>query len=579
MKQKFKILLAFIRPHRAKLCLALFLGLVATTTSLATPLVTKWVLDTLGTDVSLSQPLTVLLCLLILGTISAYTQWVILGRVAEQVVYDAQSSLIARFFRAKLIRLSRYKPGELITRVTSDTLLLREATSRSIIDIINGTVSIVGTLMLMFLLDTPLFLTTIAGLIALGILAAVLVPKIAEAEHQAQESIGSLGNSLEGGLRAIRTVKASIAEDSEIDSATKLAQDSMVHQVRSVKVSALVWSLVGGGIQLSIIVILAVGAWRISESAMEVSALIAFLLYAFNITGPVAELTQAVTSLQSGFAAINRIQQTEDLDVENLDALSHLPHAQTSQRTINTEAGYLRLENVSAAYGEEEKRAINGVSISFPERGHTALVGSSGAGKTSIFSLILRFLEPSEGQIYMGSSPYSELTTREVRSKIAYVEQETPILTGTVADNVRYRSRGASDKQVLEALESVSLGEKVRELEHGINTHISSTSLSGGERQRLAIARALVDPPKILLLDEATAQLDGATEATVLTAIEKIAQTSTVITIAHRLSTVVDADRIVVIDKGQVQATGTHGDLLEQSELYRKFIEALKIKA
>lgn len=575
MLDRVKILWSFVCPHRFKLLLAILLGLIATAAGLATPMVTKWVLDTLGGDLSLTGPIMALIGLLLVSSITGYAQWVTLGNLAERAVYQAQSSLISRFFRAQLGPLQKYKPGELVTRVTSDTLLLREATSSSLVDIVNGSISLVGTLILMAVLDWTLLLATLGLLLLLLLASLPLMPKIAEADRVAQDSVGDLGGTLESGLKALKTVKSSLAEDREIERATSQAYSSMTYQIRSVKISALVWSIVGSGMQLAIIAILGLGSWRIAQGQLEVSSLVAFLLYAFNIVGPITELTQAVTSLQSGFAAAARIQETQDLPQENLDAKAQEKADQPNPK----EGAYLQLDKVSASYEGSQKKVLDGISLSFPARGHTALVGPSGAGKTSLFALLLRFLEPQTGRIYLDGRPYQDLSLRQVRSQIAYVEQETPVLPGSIADNVRYRSPQASDQEVLEALAAVHLDQKVLNLPEGLNTQVTATSLSGGERQRLAIARALVNPPRVLLLDEATAQLDGLTEAAVLEAIEKIAQTSTVITIAHRLSTVVDADEIVVLEAGRVQARGKHEQLLEQNQLYRDFITALKIQA
>ena len=502
--------------------------------------------------------------------------------MAENIIYTARNSLISRFFRGKLNQVQKYRSGELVTRVTSDTLLLREATTSSIVDLVNGSIGLIGSLVLMALLDLPLLGITFLVLLILFIIIISLMPKISRAQRLAQKAVGDLGGTLESGVRALRTVKSSLAEDQEIQRARDKAQESMRQQIRSIRTSALVMTISGGGIQLAIILILGFGAWRVSQGSLEVSALVAFLLYAFNVVGPISELTSAITGMQSGFAAAARIRETEDLELEDLDAPpspqpGKSPEASAWQQAPKSAQEYLRFEEVSATYQDSEREALKNINLSFAATGHTALVGPSGAGKTSIFAALLGFLEPSSGQIYLDAQPYSQLSLRQIRSQIAYVEQESPILPGSIADNLRYRSPEASEEQVLAALDAVHLGPKIAELDQGINTPVSATSLSGGERQRIAIARALIDPPRVLLLDEATAQLDGITEAAVLADIQKIAQTSAVITIAHRLSTVIDAHTIVVLEDGRVRASGNHQQLLAEDQLYQSFISALKI--
>ncbi|NOJ59407.1 ABC transporter ATP-binding protein [Arthrobacter sp. 260] len=569
---RLRILWSFIRPHRRVLALGLILGLVTTATALATPMVTKWVLDSVGTSTSLTEPIGVLLALLVVGSVVGLWQWILLGTLAERVVLDARESMVRRFFQAKVAELTGRPTGELVTRVTSDTVLLREAASSSAVSLVNGTVALFGTLILMGVLDLVLLTTTLTAIVIVGVLFAMLMPRIAKAEEQAQESVGNLGGVLEGALRAVRTVKASRAEDRQSERIVVQARESARHSVRAVRTQAVAWTIAGGGIQLAIIVILGVGAWRVDQGVLEVSSLIAFLLYAFGIMGPITELTQNITAVQSGIAAASRISQVQQMEVEKdlTDA------AQDPVGDRGTDA-VLEFRDVRAAYGPDAEPAVDGVTVRIPRVGHTAVVGPSGAGKTTLFSLLLRFIEPHDGEILLDGRPYSSYTHSEIRSRLAYVEQETPIVPGTIRDNLLFTHPDATDQEVWDALRAVKLDEKVISLAGGLDTELSSTAVSGGQRQRIALARAILRTPAVLMLDEATAQVDGLTEAAIHDCIRDRASKGAVLTIAHRLSTVIDADTILVMEDGKIRASGTHSELLASDDLYRRLVEALRI--
>ncbi|GIF39519.1 ABC-type multidrug transport system fused ATPase/permease subunit [Actinoplanes xinjiangensis] len=577
--------------------LGLALGLAANAAGLATPMVTKWVLDSFSGGVDLARPVAVLACLVVIGAAIGLWQWILMGTLAEQIVLDARTSVIRRYFRARVLDLQRRPTGELVTRVTSDTALLHAA-SGSLVGLINAGVGLVGTLILMAVLDLPLLGCTLAAVVVVGLLMSRLLPRIGAAQTAAQESVGRLGANLEGSLRAIRTVKASRAETRQSEEIIGNARDAATHSVRAARVSAVVWTISWSGVQLSVMLILAIGAWRAGQGLLEVSTLVAFLLYVFQLMGPISELTQNLTALQSGMAAAGRINELDTIGLEPDDphpAPSAGPHPASpsspstagptplpvtasafpsprSEPPADSPAGpILVLQGVTARYGPDVPPAVRGIDLEIPRHGHTAIVGPSGAGKTTLFSLLLRFLEPEAGRILLNGRPYSEWSHSDVRGRLAYVEQETPVLPGTIADNLRFTHPDATDDEVRTVLSAVRL--------EGIDPALGATDVSGGQRQRIALARALLRTPDILLLDEATAQVDGLTEAAVQDCIRSRAATGAVVTIAHRLSTVLDADRIIVLEDGRVRAQGTHTDLYHSDDLYRRLVEALRISA
>ncbi|MGW8601080.1 ABC transporter ATP-binding protein [Streptomyces sp. NPDC055893] len=590
---RLSILWSFARPHRRTLAKGLALALVASALGLATPMVTKHVLDALGSASSLTRPVATLVVLLFVGAAVSYWQWILLGALGERVVLDARESVVRRFLRATVPAITRSPTGELVTRVTSDTVLLRQAAASSFVGLINGAVMLVGSLVLMGFLDLVLLATTVAAVALVGLAFAFLMPGIAKSQQQAQEHVGRLGGVLEGTLRAIRTVKVNRAEERMTERILADARASAAFGVGAVRRESLAWTIAWSGVNLAIIAILAVGAWRVGEGRLEVSGLIAFLLYTFALMDPINELSQNVTALQSGIAAAERIRQADALPSEEAAPSAgrpELPELHEPKelkelkeleklKELRDDVPVLELRNVTAAYGPDVEPAVRGVDLVIPRRGHTAVVGPSGAGKTTLFSLVLRFLEPTGGELLLDGRPYRDHAHADLRARLAYVEQDTPVVPGTLRDNLLLARPEATTEELLRVLDDVRLTEKVEGMEEGLDTPLATANVSGGERQRIALARALLATPDVLLLDEATAQLDGLTEAAVQECVRSRADTGAVVTIAHRLSTVVDADTIVVMEAGRVRARGRHEELLVSDTLYRDLVESLRISA
>lgn len=572
---KLSVLWGFARPHRAKLVFALVLGLGVSAAELATPLVTRWVLDSIGAQGSrFIGPILLLAGLIVVGTILSWRQWVVLGTLAEDVVYDARQGMVRRFLRARLIPLQLRPGGELVTRVTSDTVLLREAASSSAVGLVNGTITIVGTLVLMVYLHPLLGAVTIAAIVLISLIFATLMPAIGQAQEDAQGSLGRLGGVLETTLRAIKTIKVAAAEERQSKALLVLAKDSREHSLRAVRREALVWSVAFSGIQVATLVIVCGGAYLVAAGQLTMSTLVAFLLYAVGLLGPTMELSSHLTTLQAGIAAAGRIRDVRSLDVEHSDDRSV-----NNQGRRSDEAPAIAVEHVSVRYRGEGPPVLRDVSFEVPRHGHTAIVGPSGAGKTTIFALILKFIEPEAGRLTMSGVTYSDLGIAGVRARLGYVEQDSPLLPGTLRDNLMFANQSASQADIDNVLQQLRLTDMVCGLEQGLDTDVSAVTVSGGQRQRIALARALLAEPDVLLLDEVTAQIDGLSETAVHDVIRHQARERAVLTIAHRLSTVVDADTIIVMDRGRIVDRGRHEDLLERCALYRRLVDSLRLDA
>ncbi|MBO9704266.1 MAG: ABC transporter ATP-binding protein, partial [Arthrobacter sp.] len=560
-RSRMAILWSFARPHRGKLTFALALGAATVAMELASPLATQRVLDALGVGQQFVAPLVLLICLLILGAAVTCWQAIVLGTIAEDVVFETRRGMVQRYLRARLLPLVQRPAGELVTRVTSDSVLLREAVSTSIVGLVNGSILLVGTVVMMFILDLTLALATLVAIALVAVVFAVLMPSIADSQDRAQDSLGRLGGSLSTTLRAIKTVKATTAERSQETLLVSHAANSRRHGLRAVRLEAAVWSVGWSGIQAATIFVLCFGAMRVASGELQLSTLIAFLLYVMGLLGPVTELGQNLTSLQAGVAAAGRIREVQSLPVES-DSVT-APGGWRSDA-----APAVALDDVHVRYHPDGPAVLQGVSLSIPPKGHTAIVGPSGAGKTTVFSLILRFIDAEKGRISLQGAPYEALSKTEVRQTIGYVEQDVPTLPGTLRENLTFGSTSPSAADITDVLREVRLEEFVSALPDGLDSALNSETVSGGQRQRIGIARAMLSKPKVLLLDEATAQVDGISEAAIGRMIDRQAKNGAVVTIAHRLSTVVGADRIFLMDAGRVVGAGTHQELLESSDLY-----------
>jgi ABC-type multidrug transport system fused ATPase/permease subunit len=559
------LLLAAARPHRAVLLLGVLLGLLGTAAALAQPLVAREVIEALGRDASPAAPVLLLSALVVASAVvTGVNQW-LLERTGERIVLTARTGLVQRMLRLRVAEFDRRPVGDLLARVTSDTTLLRSVTTTALTDAVNGALTLVATLLLMAYLDLVLVAVTCAVLLTVVVMVALLLPRITRAVEAAQAAVGAMGGRLERALGAIRTVKAGGAVEREIGEVSTAAGTAYEAGVRAARFTAAAGVIAGLAIQGSFLAVLGVGGARVADGTLDVGTLVAFLLYLFYLIGPIASLTQGATQLGSGLAAVTRIREIDALAVEDDE-----PGAPAPSAPAPATDPLVRMEAVEFRYRDDRPPVLRGVDLAIPARGQTALVGPSGAGKTTIFSLLERFYDPDAGRILFGGQDITELPRDIVRAQIGYVEQDAPVLAGTLRDNLVLGATGNSDVDLRAVLVETRLDGLVSRLPAGLDTEVGSrgTMLSGGERQRVAIARALLRRPRLLLLDEVTAQLDAVNERALQAALERAAERCAVLVIAHRLSTVVRAAQIVVLDAGRVRAVGTHAELLERDDLY-----------
>lgn len=564
----WRALLAYVRPHTWVLLGGAALGLIGSATGLAQPLVAKAVIDALSQRHSLIEPLLVLTGLVVVGAgISAAGRYV-LERTAENVVLAARVRLISRMLRLRVGQLDRLKPGDLLSRVTSDTTLLRNVCTHGLVGGVNAIFTLLGSILLMAALDVGLLGITLAVVGVVGGTVALVMSRISAATERSQAAVGEMGSVLERALGAFRTVKASGAEQREITEITNAARSAYRHGVEVARWTSLAGIPAGLAVQLSFLVVLGIGGARVATGQLPVSSLIAFLLYLFYLVNPIGALVEAATQLHIGLAAVRRIREVDKLPREPQAAAD--PIAPVLGRPTLPPAS-LTFTDVCFRYQLDGQLVLDHVTFTAPPGAMTAIVGPSGAGKSTLFALLERFYDPQHGTITLDGRDLADWPLAELRSTIGYVEQDAPILAGTLRDNVRYAAPTATDDEIRAILARTQLTNLLERLPDELDTVIGhrGTTLSGGERQRITIARALLSAPRLLLLDEATSQLDAINESALRQVIADISQTTTVLVIAHRLSTVINAQQIIVMTRGQTDATGTHAQLLVSNNLYR----------
>lgn len=613
-RARFSQLLPYLFEHRGVLVVVTVLSIVGAATTLGQPLIVGQVISLVQAGEPLGWLVWGLVALVIASSLISGYQHYLLQRTGTAVVYSSRRKLIARILHLPISEFDSRRTGDLVSRVGTDTTLLYAVLTQGLADAVGNALLFAGAIIAMAFIDPILLLLIVVVIGASVAVVTVLSGRIRRATREQQEKVGELASGVERAVGSIRTVRASGASEREQAAITAVAGETYDVGVRIAKVSALVVPVAGIALQVSLLVVLGVGGFRVASGAISVASLVTFVMFLFLLVAPLGSFFGAITSVNQALGALGRIQEVLDLPTETQDdaaiaarvdaagSATAVPEEDTpaiefrdvrfrypdsvvaARRTAETEAlrvlshahvdtSALDLPPADAAAArDEEGDVLHGVSFSVPRGARVALVGPSGAGKSTTLALIERFYDPTGGAILLDGQDIRTLDRAALRARLGYVEQDAPTLAGTIADNLRLAAPDASDADCERVLREVNLGDVLERSELGIQAPVgeSGVMLSGGERQRLAIARTLLAAPPILLLDESTSSLDGLNEQRMREAIDAVAAGRTLVVIAHRLSTVVDSDHIVVLEHGRVAGQGTHEQLLDSTPLYRE---------
>lgn len=562
----FKSFINLIRQTKPKywqLWAGLGLGLIATTVQLLVPKVAQSMVNNFSKGVS-GVLISGVIALFIISALVNALSGTLLGFFGENVVANLRKLLWNKILRFPVNYFDNVKTGTLTSRLVNDSDQIKNLLSISFPSSVTSIFQLTGALTIMLFMDWRM---TLIMFIAVPLVMTVMRPlmrKTRQVGRQRQDELADFSGKAEETLNEIRLVKSSNAENYEAKSGNQMVNNLFKIGLKEAIYDSIASPLMGTVMMALMVGVLAYGAHRVATGTMTIGTMFAFLMYLFQIIGPVSMMARLFTDLSKANGATDRIQEL----------MSELEENFTAGKTYDVAGKPLQMQNVNFAY-EKSQPILKDVSFTANPNSTVAFVGPSGSGKSTIFSLIERYYQPTSGKITIGDMEIDQISLENWRKQIGFVSQDSAIMAGTIRHNLTYGlNDNYTNEQLWQVLKLAYADGFVKEMSDGLDTQVGErgVKVSGGQRQRLAIARAFLRDPKILMLDEATASLDSESEAMVQKALAKLMKGRTTLTIAHRLSTIVDSDDIYFIDHGKVLGHGTHEELLKELPLYQEYV-------
>ncbi|MGO4540171.1 ABC transporter ATP-binding protein [Paenibacillus sp. 2TAB19] len=572
--RQFVLLIAKHKPATWLIAAAMLLGIGETALSLTIPLLTMDMVEELSASslraVTIAVLGTVFLTQTAMSGFSVYT----MSYIGQYIISGLRREVWQRVLKLPVPFFDRNSSGETMSRVTNDTNVIKDFIIGHVISFLGGIISVIGGVILLLTIDWRMTLLMLVAVPAALVILWPLGSKMFKVSKSMQDETALFQGDLGRVLSDIRLVKASLAEPLEKRQGSFRINRLLQFGLQEAKIVAIVSPLMMSVMLLILVVLIGYGGVRVAQGSLSGGELVAIILYMFQIVMPFTQMASFFTQFQKAMGASERLQELLDEQPEQSEAVLESINKHVAAATLSANKQPIEFINVGFGY-THDRPLLQSLSLRVEPGKTTAIVGPSGTGKTTLFSLIERFYEPSSGFITYGEQPIADMPLDEWRGRIAYVSQDSPMMAGTIRHNLTYGLDLEAEDKLREAIEQANLTSFLASLPDGFDTEVGERGikLSGGQRQRLAIARAILRDPDILLLDEATAHLDSESEQLVQEALQALMQGRTTLVIAHRLSTTRGADRIVILEKGEVTGQGTHTELMESHALYYKLVQ------